>query len=284
MHMRLSSVRSWGLLFLFGAVSMVPTACTAPPASRTSVVTSIPVAALMVRPLLPDSVSVVVILPDGASPHGFEPRPSDARLLNSAAAIIAIHPHVDGWMTRLTSRPVAFMESEDDEREHDHADAHAWMDPVRVREGVPAIMDALCSALPDACADIQRRGDDWMGVLDSLDADIRRSVDERPIRPLITAQPFIHPLLDRYDIPYSGPVQDLPGQMASARRLSGLMEDVSRTGARTLVTQTVLRDRGMTQFASDMGLEMLLVDPVGSGYARYELYLRDVVDRLHAAR
>ena len=276
-------------LVLVVITCMAPAACNPTPPTRTAVVTSIPVAALLVKPLLPDSVSIIVILPDGASPHGFEPRPSDARILDAAAAIIAIHPHVDGWMTRLTSRPVVFMESEEDENPahaHDdaHDDAHAWMDPVRVRESVPVIVHALCAALPDACSDIRNRGMDWTGVLDSLDANIRRSVTERPIRPLMTAQPFIHPLLDRYDIPYAGPVQDLPGQMASARRLSELMDHVARTGARTLVSQTVLRDRGMAQFALDMDLDVLLIEPVGSGYAGYELYLNDVVNRLHAAR
>lgn len=264
---------------------LIPVACTSPPTARTTVVTSIPAAALIIRPLLPDTVPVIVILPDGASPHGFEPRPSDARTLESAAAIVGVHPHVDGWLSRLTSRPVSFMEDEDEADDgHSHDDAHAWMDPVRVKDGIPVIVNALCVSLPDACPEIRQRGDAWMMALDTLDADIRDSISQRPIRPVLTAEPFIHPLLQRYDVAYVGPVQDLPGQMASARRLAGLMEDVSEAGIRTLVTQTILRDRGTAQFAKDLGLDVLRLEAVGSGYDSYELYLNDVVNRLHAAR
>ncbi len=48
-----------------------------------------------------DYVSVVTVLPPGASPHTFEARPSDIRALESADAVFAVGYGLDAWVLEL---------------------------------------------------------------------------------------------------------------------------------------------------------------------------------------
>lgn len=245
----------------------------------------------MTAPLVRGHADVVVLLPAGASPHGFEPRPSDALLLSNAVLRIGLHADVDGWMSALTAEPVAFvfesgMDTENIHDQHEHSDdAHVWMDPVRFQEGLPVISRLLCEAMPDACPLIEQRRDSLGALWTELDDEIQLRLNEHADRPhVVVALPFLNPLLERYNVPYLGPLQSIPGQMSSPAHMAAVMEQVQSTGAHVLLTQTILNDRGIQQFARDADLEVIALDPVGNNHTEYVAYIREIVSLLHAAR
>ncbi|MEQ9104206.1 MAG: metal ABC transporter substrate-binding protein [Rhodothermales bacterium] len=276
-----------------------------PPAQEDSderplIVVSMPVAAHLVEPLAGMDADVRVLLPDGASPHGFEPRPSDAILLARARIRIALHPDIDGWFERMTADPVRFVFQDQQDGEitrdasghsptghaHDHSeDAHVWMDPVHFAEGIPVVAADLCGLFPDDCDGIRYRADSLTVVWKELDRWARTLFGEQTDRPpVVLALPFLIPLLDRYDVPYLGPLQSVPGQMHAPSTLDAVANKAATSAAVGLLTQTILNDSGLKQFAMDNGLTVTPVEPVGSGHAHYDAYIRDLISRVHAAR
>lgn len=65
-----------------------------------TVVTSIPPLAAIVQPLLDEDDELVVLLTPGASPHGFQLKPSDMRALERADLVVSVGTGVDSWLKR----------------------------------------------------------------------------------------------------------------------------------------------------------------------------------------
>ncbi len=249
-----------------------------------SVVVSLPVVGLIAQPLLPVGVTWTSLLPSGGSPHAFEPSPSHGVLLHEGHVLVAVHPHLDGWATRLTSGPVILLENEDEHAGHDHTEenGHIWMDPVHVRAILPELADALCQHVPESCNGMDARVQDFSDALAALDQDLRllfQAPRANMVRPrLLTALPFIHPLLERYEVPYVGPIQRIPGDMVSPSELAALLDSARDHAAWALVSQQSMISSAMDQIASDQALELVLLDETGYDFETYEAFI------LHAAR
>lgn len=69
-------------------------------AQSIKVVTSIPPLAMMVAPLLSDQDQIEVLLTPGATPHGFQMKPSHLKALSSADLVVSVGTGVDGWLAK----------------------------------------------------------------------------------------------------------------------------------------------------------------------------------------
>ena len=113
-----------------------------------------------------EAVAVTTLLPPGASPHAFEPLPSQAALL-AAADLVVLNGGVDGWLERLvdaTAPEVARLVVLDRVRfepvaghDDDHAseggagvpNPHVWLDPDVAAAAVGVIAEELAALRPD---------------------------------------------------------------------------------------------------------------------------------------
>lgn len=122
-----------------------------------------------------------LLLPPGASPHGYSMRPSEAQALDAAEIVFWVGEGLTPWLERpldtlaadaekiellevekvevLALREGALMELHEDEHDHhnqhghddhDHRDMdpHAWLDPDNAVTWLAAIADALSEADP----------------------------------------------------------------------------------------------------------------------------------------
>ncbi|MBD3272253.1 MAG: hypothetical protein GF384_06930, partial [Elusimicrobia bacterium] len=94
-----------------------------------------------------EHVSVSVLIPPGANPHAFDPKPSTIKQLKDVMLYIAVGSGIDFeqvWLPKiLSSHPsitvidssqnipeLNIQQSEHDEHEHhDHKDPHVWLSP-----------------------------------------------------------------------------------------------------------------------------------------------------------
>ena len=79
--------------------------------------------------------------------------------------------------------------------------------------------------------------------------------------------------LDRFGITSIGPIQPLPGHDSSPRTLAEMMNKAKTSGCRTLLVQKTVDNRSMESLAKDLGVRMVVVDPLGSEQVTYEAYL-----------
>ena len=99
-------------LFILLALLLACSACqrVAEP-QQTLLLATIPPLGYILEEVAGDSATVEVLLPAGASPHAFEPRPSDARRAQQAVALVYVSDELDGWAARLDcSRRIALLD------------------------------------------------------------------------------------------------------------------------------------------------------------------------------
>jgi zinc/manganese transport system substrate-binding protein len=129
--------------------------------------------------------------------HGFEPRPSDVRLLTEADLIVSNGLGFETWLAKavkasgtksrtvVASRGVKAIEAEKEDHggqghghkhdHHDHGaeDPHAWQNALNVKVYVTNIAEALAKADPANAAHYRARATAYHAELDKLDGEIK---------------------------------------------------------------------------------------------------------------
>ena len=238
-----------------------------PPLNERSIVTTLPVLHLILEPIASE-YSFEVLLPDGQSPHGFQVSPSQARRLSEARLLVYAHPEIDGWASSLSPES-SFTLWTDSATE----DAHFWTDPVMASEAARRFADKLCEINQSEYALYRRRSIAFSVRVDSVSNSIGSELSSLQNECFVVAHSFMTQFLDRFGITSIGPIQPLPGHDSSPRTLAEMMNKAKTSGCRTLLVQKTVDNRSMESLAKDLGVRMVVVDPLGSEQVTYEAYL-----------
>jgi ABC-type Zn uptake system ZnuABC Zn-binding protein ZnuA len=196
----------------------VVVAARAAAASSGYVATIHPLAAIL-RELVPNATRVSVPVPPGASPHTFEPRPSDLRAVQSARALFFVSSELDGWATRLPAvRKIAVLDRILPEHRLPTApdgkgpDPQFWTDPVTVKASLPGLTDVLCTLEEADCAVVRSNAARFSAELERLDREVQELLE--PVRgaPVVLLHPSFRYFLRRYGLDLAGVIEPSPGR------------------------------------------------------------------------
>ena len=242
----------------------------------------------ILQPLLAGRAGVEALLPIGASPHTYDPRPSDVRRAARAVALVYGADDLDGWAARLEAPAhivllplvpaAARLDAGDDD--HHTVDPHFWTDPLAVRALLPGLVEALCRVDPPGCATYRGNAVEVRDGLGRLHQEVETLV--APVRgaPVLLSHPFFRYFLSRYGLYLVGVVEPSPGKEPSPRALQRLVRTAGRAGVAAILTQSQLPDRSAAAVAEAAGIPMVQLDPIG-GSAAHGSY-RELI--LHNAR
>ena len=182
-----------------------------------------------------ERVHVHVLVPPGASPHAFEPRPSDLAAVADAGLFVQAGAGIDDWVARLGvaegPKPLVLLDAFGGTA----PDPHFWLDPIGVRDAVlPALEQALAAADPEGRAHYAERRRAFAHTLTALDAEIRKRLAGVPRRPLVPTHPAWGGFAARYGISLLEPVQHRGAEEPTPRSLAGLA-DTARSGGAVAV-------------------------------------------------
>jgi zinc transport system substrate-binding protein len=282
--------RRWPLL-LGGLLLLIATACggEAPRsgAEGPHFVTTIPPFEMILAPLVEGRGTTERLLAPGASPHTYDPAPSDLRATTRATALVYGAEALDGWAATLpASRRLGLVDllPPDVQLAFDApgaegppaVDPHFWTDPQAVRRLLPALADTLCAIDAPGCPTYRANADTFAAELAALDAQVRSIV--APVRgtPVFLAQPFFRYFLRRYGPRLVGVVEPRPGTEPTPQQLHRLVRRAQASGARAVLTQRSLSARAARAVAEPTALPMVALDPLGgaAGRATYAELLR----------
>jgi len=253
------------------------------------VVATLPIIKLIVEPILGD-LSVVTLLPDGASPHVYQPKPSDIRLLGDSQLIISAHEHIDGWSATLSDTPhfalfESVAEAESRGEGSEVLDPHYWSDPNSVLKALPNLVNKLCSVFESKCPALRRRATAFSVRIDSMSShleevfqsalEVGSSGPDGTVNTAcyITAQPFIDRYIDRFGLARLGPISQESEQEPTPASLAALLEKAEQRRCRSLIVQSALDNRAILNLAADLDWDVIEVDPLGVTATSYEDYL-----------
>jgi len=254
------------------------------------VTASIRPVALLVAEVGGGEVAVHTLLPPGASPHGYEPTPSQVRELAGADLLVTVGAGLDPWAerlhravgrgvpelvlaahTRLLPAPIGHHhegEEPDADEAGDHdagGDPHVWLDPVRVRDDlVPAIVRALSEAAPERAPVFARGGEAFRARLTGLDRELAEGLKPYAGGAFVAFHGSFTYLAHRYGLDQVAVVEPLPGREPSARWMREVIEAGRASGARAVLVEPQFNPRIARTIAAQFGARVVTVDPLGA--------------------
>ena len=268
------------------AAAVLPAACGTPrPPAR--FVATIPPLGFILREIVRDTGAVAVLLPPGASPHTYEPRPSDAAAAQGSAALVFDDSLLDGWAARLAPRrriemfalvPAANRLRLPSMRENvaGAPDPHFWTDPTVVGAIIPALTDSLCAIDAPACTRYRANAAQFTDSLRALDTELAAVLGPLRGRAVVLFHPSFQYLLARYGIRVAAVVEPAPGKEPTPRDIEALAAAAARAGATTIFTEPQLPRRPAEVIAEVARLHLAELDPLGGtpGRDSYAALLR----------
>lgn len=230
------------------------------PGDPITVVATTGVAADLVRAVGGERVVVTTLIPAGADPHSYEPRPRDIRALADAQLIVRSGGEIDEWLdgaiesagsdapevtllaVASTGGPAPPADSGTPAGDDSRVDPHWWHDPRAALTAVAALREALDAVAPGDAESFGEGADAATSVLRGLDRAIARCIDTiaQDDRKLVTSHDALGRYASRYGLKVVGAV--IPARTTQARPASGTVAEL---------VATIRRERVRAIFAED---------------------------------
>ncbi len=245
---------------------------------KIKVVVTIPPLADFVHEVGGEGVQVTNLLPPGASPHTFEPTPSQARAASEADLVIRIGLDADHWIDGLLPSNVPVITAAEldgieliyEGQSHEHeverregANPHVWLDPVYAKVISSAIASKLAKLDPAGKAEYEKNLSGYLAELDSLDAEIRTAVKGFGSKAYVSFHPAWVYFARRYGLQRVAVIAESPGKEPTPRHLAEVIEAVRKSGAKAVFAEPQLSPKAARVIAREAGVEVLFLDPLG---------------------
>lgn len=212
-------------------------------------------------------VTVRVLLPIGADPHAYDPRPQDVAALANAQIVL-----VNGFDLEATLQPLLAdaknvvvvsdgIDALPFAGEEGGLDPHVWQDPNNVIVWTRNIADAFAQADPAHADEYQVNAEAYIAELTSLDAWIRERVAEIPEanRKLVTDHEAFGYFAARYGFEQVGTVVPSlsTGAAPSARELAALEDAIRSSGVKAVFVGSTVSPDLSRRVADDTGVRLV---------------------------
>lgn len=254
---------------------------------------SIPPLAGMVAPLLSEEDQLEVLLKPGASPHGFQLKPSDLRALTDSDLVLWVASPVDSWMQKplanlgvtelnlkglsgikvLPIRQGGLWEKKSHNHEHEHPhsavselkrmDGHLWLSFKNSRLLIEAVSKKLQILKPNEAGDIRQRTLVWLNKLDNANQKIIQEL--QPVRTV----PFmvLHDAFQYFEYEYSlngiGSIQLNPSVSPSLKRVAGLRAKVQSGKVSCVFKEPQFPEKRVLAVTKGLDVRVGSLDPIG---------------------
>ncbi len=269
----------WATLGLAGCASQALEEAEAP----LTIAVSIPPQEYFVRRIVGERAAITVMVPPGADPHTYEPRPAQMQALARADAYMLIGVGFEqAWIERIREanpdmlvvdtaagiqRQPIEAHSHDDEAEHaaprgDESllDPHIWLSPRLVKSQAEAIYQTLAELDPEHEAEYRANLQAFVVDIEALDAEIRQSLEGISNRKFLV----FHPSWGYFAADY-GLEQiaiEIDGTEPSAADLARVIALAHQENIRVILAQPEFSTQAAETIAQEIGGRVELISPL----------------------
>lgn len=262
------------LLFL---LVLFPAAVLFADEEKITIAVSLQPYATLVKMVGGDRVNVVTLLPPGADPHNYEPKPAIIKAFSLAEIYFTDGSGLDkAWMPRFLgankkvnvidiSKNIEWMKSKYEAHGHhdeEELDPHIWTSPTRVRFLAYNMYDALKKIDPDHERYYNFRFKDVRESIIAMERKLNEAVINMPVahRSFIVFHPSYGYLakdfkLKQYAI-------EVNGKEPKPRDLANLIKVGRKNGVKTVFVQPQFSKRAAATIAKDLGAVVVETDPL----------------------
>jgi zinc transport system substrate-binding protein len=251
-----------------------------------------------------DLVTVNVMVPPGASPHTYEPKPRQMAAISRAESYFAIGVSFEKvWLPKIAAGnphlkvvhtdqavpkiPMAMPALQDEDAEQtaahrqkpqgqDHSqgghhhdrdghDPHVWLSPPLVRIQAAAILKALIEIDPAHRQDYETNYDRFIAAIDALHQDLKAVFAGREGMQFMVFHPSWGYFADTYALEQV-PVE-FEGKAPKPQGLKRLIEHARARGIRAIFVQPQFSTRSAELVAREIGGQVVPADPLAEDWA-----------------
>lgn len=244
-----------------------------------------------------NSVNIEVMVAPGASPHTYEPKPSQMKKLAASRAYFAIGmPFEITWLdkfigvnpnlkivktddgiekiamvehTEREAHPQAVKEtgkSAHFEAEHEHGglDPHIWLSPVLVKKQAEMMEDALAKLFPNKAAFFQENLTAFTKEIDALDADLRALLQGKQGLRFMVFHPSWGYFAKDYGIEQVA--VEIEGKEPKPSQLGKLIQLAKAENIHVIFAQPQFSTKSAKLLAGEISGEVVLIDPLAENW------------------
>ena len=252
-----------------------------------SVVATTTQVADLVRNVGGERADVHEIIPAGADPHDYEPRPSDAVSLTDAPVVFKSGGDLDRWLDDLLdtaggdTEVVSLIDHVETIKGEGETDPHWWQDPRNGILAVAAARDALTEADPGGREIYRRNAAAFTRKLERLDSEIAGCMERVPRaqRKLVTTHDALGYFARRYGVEVVGAlIPSLSTQaQPSVKDINALVEQIRDEGVKAIFPETAINSQLEQAVSREAGAEVgkaLWADSLGREGSSGDTYLK----------
>ncbi len=247
-----------------------PGASGTPAGERLRVVATTVQISALTKEVAGDKIALTGLVPAGADPHAFEPKPSDLVAIEEAQLILRHGIGLDEWLddtleagneaTSVTVTDGLELAQGDDDGEQVE-DPHVWHDPENAKTMIDDIADALAAADPENASTYEANASAYKATLDEAAAEVQSIIDEIPAadRKMVTDHDAFEYFADAFGLKIVGaifPVLSTEGE-PSAQETAALLETIEREGVKAIFAEESANPRLATTLAEDAGVTIV---------------------------
>ena len=226
-----------------------------------------------------ECATVTALIPPNLGPHDFQATPSDIAALSNASVLVKNGLGMEYFLDKLTasaendslkvidtSRGVAVIESDEEEKDGDHGEVnpHIWLDPLRAVQQVENIRDGLVNADPGCTDGYTQRAAAYTEKLKGLNSTFANQLKPFRGQTFIAFHDFAPYFAERYDLKaeFVVDVPEMNPTPADLQRVSNLVEE---SQLKALLSEPQEGDRSFNALAEDLGVNVVTFDPLETG-------------------
>ena len=240
-----------------------------------------------------DAVRVTVMVPPGADPHSYEPRPRQMAELSASALYLAIGVDFErAWLKRLRSASPKLKVVRTDEGipkrpmaaagGHRHGagepDPHIWLSPPLVKTLSGNILQALAAADPGNRAAYEERCARFLQQVEALDAELKTVFADRQGTRFIVLHPAWGYFADAYGLEQI-PIE-VEGKDPKPAQLQNLIQEARSRGITAVFVQPQFSTKTAELVAREIGGQVIAADDLAENWPEN---LRATSQRLRSA-
>ncbi len=227
-----------------------------------------------------EKVRVTVMVPPGASPHTYEPKPAQMAALAEAEMYAKVGSGVEFelvWMDKLVatnkkmvvvdcSKGVTLREMavEEEPEKHGRMDPHIWMSPVNARIMVSNICDGLVAVDPANKGYYQQNRDAYQQQLAEIDREMREGLAAVKNRRFMVYHPAFGYFAAEYGLTMI-PIER-GGKEPTAAGLKNLIEQAKAQDIRVIFAEPQFNPKSAEVIAEAIGGRVVLIDALAKDY------------------
>ncbi|OQC06899.1 MAG: High-affinity zinc uptake system binding-protein ZnuA precursor [Candidatus Cloacimonetes bacterium ADurb.Bin089] len=243
---------------------------------------------LVLKQLAGNEFEVQCLIPPGASPHTWSPRPADLKNLVSASFILANGLGLETNLEKnFAERKDVYVEAatllkdliplaekelppEEDipehyEHQHQHAqNPHLWTSPALMMRLIGFLEKDLSTRFPNSAFVFKNNAQKMQRELEDLNAKIAKERAQYNNPAIITYHDAFHYFLQDFDIEELGFVQESPGKEPTPKELALLGKVIKEHNVKAIFLEPQMDKKAGETLALEFNLQLLTLDPLGS--------------------